>query len=314
MINFIRDWKSQATIDLFSEIMMQDKPLFFGRIGGNEYNAARDRYLNPMVFDNEELYQKTVLNMRNHTGYFDFDNAKVKFLWFLEVLNECYENMEACFFANASLIWPILDGQLPDAPYLNHILEGKTSICYGFMEDTMPFLQSFKKWGEGKKVLIVSPFEESIKFQNERRDKILLDYTFPNFELVAYKTKLLYNTGTQSKEEMGVTTNDWVGELGQMKDEISKLDFDVAWLSCAAYAAPLGDFIAHTLNKKAIYVGGILNMIFNIYGGRYVSYGGVRNPEYTINAFENVEADKLTAGKNCSHEAVCAYFGYMPKG
>ncbi len=54
-----------------------------------------------------------------------------------------------------------------------------------------------------------------------------------------------------------------------MKREIATLDFDIALLSCGSYAMPLGVFARDTLKRKAIYVGGCLQLYFGIMGRRY---------------------------------------------
>jgi hypothetical protein len=121
---------------------------------------------------------------------------------------------------------------------------------------------------------------------------------------------VLYNYNTVSKETLGVTTNNWEDEWHRMAEAISKLDFDVAWLSCASYANVLGDFIAHKMGKKAIYIGGMLNMFFNIYGGRYTSYTG-RNLQYNLDPIENKEIEHLVAGRHNEYECINAYFGHI---
>ena len=54
-----------------------------------------------------------------------------------------------------------------------------------------------------------------------------------------------------------------------MKEDIRKLDFDVAFLSCGSYALPLGNFIKEDLHRQAIYVGGVLQLLFGVMGRRY---------------------------------------------
>lgn len=309
MINFIRDFYAQETIDLFTSIMMQDKPLFVTRVGGNEYDACLQYFGSKDYFKHDEHYQFHLKRMRGDTGYFDFSNSKERFIDFINVQTRCYKDAEYSFFANGRLVWPILEGKLPDAAFLTYLLDGKTSICYGFVEGSTPFLNSFKAWGEGKKILIISPFEESVKYQYARKNDLLIDYTFPEFELVTYKTKVLYNFESDTKESLGVDTDNWEEEWRKMAGEISQLDFDIAWLSCASYANVLGDYIAHQIGKKAVYIGGMLNMFFNIYGGRYVAYTG-RRTDTMIDAFENKEIEHIKAGRQCEHEAVNAYFGY----
>ena len=309
-INFIRDFESQSTIDLFSSIMMRDEALFFGRVGGNEYDATRNHHNNPNYFNNTEIYTFVMSFLREHAGYFDYSNSKKLFYHYLDALADCYRNMEYVFYANPNLINPIQSGIMPDDGFLLEVLEGKTAFCYGFMEGVIPFMDSFKKWGEGKRILVVSPFEKSLKHQYAQRDKIMNNYVYPDFELVTYKTPILYNDGTETKEELGTITDNWEQEWQRMAEEIDKIDFDIAWLSCATYSPLLGDYIVHRMGKKAIYVGGILNMYFNIYGGRFKNYTSYCNLNYQLNPFENEEVENIRAGRKQAYEGINAYLGY----
>ena len=72
-------------------------------------------------------------------------------------------------------------------------------------------------------------------------------------------------------------------------NDISKIDFDIAFLSCGMYAVLLGDLIKTKLNKKAIYIGGMLNVIFNFYGKRYDTtfFDQFINKEYQIKVLDD---------------------------
>jgi hypothetical protein len=45
-------------------------------------------------------------------------------------------------------------------------------------------------------------------------------------------------------------------------------DFDVALLGCGALSLPLG-FVAKQLGRQAIHMGGFLQVLFGIHGGRF---------------------------------------------
>jgi hypothetical protein len=67
------------------------------------------------------------------------------------------------------------------------------------------------------------------------------------------------------------------------------------------------------VGKKALYLGGVLNVFFNIYGGRYnddyyKNFGGL-NPEYQIDPFENEDIINIKGGRGVSCEGFNAYFG-----
>jgi hypothetical protein len=96
-----------------------------------------------------------------------------------------------------------------------------------------------------------------------------------------------------------------------MADEISKIDFDIAFLSCGSYALYLGDFIAEKLKKTSFYLGGVLNVIFNIESGRYNNseyYRNLMNMEYQIKAFEKDDYKNISAGRGINSEGFRAYF------
>ncbi len=66
------------------------------------------------------------------------------------------------------------------------------------------------------------------------------------------------------------------------------------------------------MNKKAIYIGGMMNVFFNIYGKRYENhpeYINFKNIEYEIIALEKAEkCDILFGGKKTKSKSLLAYF------
>ena len=72
---------------------------------------------------------------------------------------------------------------------------------------------------EGKKVLVVHPFEKSI-IKQYKRDKIFYNGFLPQFELITLK----------SVQSLGGITQfiDWFQALDYMKNKISEIDFDIA--------------------------------------------------------------------------------------
>jgi hypothetical protein len=128
-----------------------------------------------------------------------------------------------------------------------------------------------------------------------------------------YNTNITYNTDEDTKESLKITTDNWHQECERMASQIQHIDFDVALLSCASYSMFLGDYIKNVMGKKAIYLGGILNVYFNIFGGRYKKYYDKYglNPLFQINALENEEIHDIKGGKSQGwNETLNAYFGY----
>lgn len=68
----------------------------------------------------------------------------------------------------------------------------------------------------------------------------------------------------------------WFDALEWMENEIAHRDFDIALIGCGAYGFPLAAFIKR-LGKKAIHLGGVLQLLFGIRGARWESsdyFGG----------------------------------------
>lgn len=59
---------------------------------------------------------------------------------------------------------------------------------------------------------------------------------------------------------------DWFEALEKMKNDIAKIDFDVAIIGCGAYGLPLAGYIKEELHKKSIHIGGGTQLLFGIKG------------------------------------------------
>ncbi len=110
----------------------------------------------------------------------------------------------------------------------------------------------------GKKVLIIHPFEDTIKSQYKKRE-LLFPGTdiLPEFEL---KTLKAVQTIAGEKDER---FNDWFEALQYMHDEAMKIDFDVAIIGCGAYGFPLAAMLKKS-GKQAIHLGGATQYLFGI--------------------------------------------------
>lgn len=294
-------------VEYFSTYMKQDKPIFFSRFGGSDTSVIRQYYKDKNLINNADWYKQYANIVKMYNGYFDFDNSVGNFQKFLDDMTVFYKNTDDSSYCGSYIV----DGN--DA-FFDYALDGKTIINYGFIESVRPFLKSFTDWGLNKKILIISPFSKSIEHQFKNKDNLYLDYIFPEFELITYNTKITYNADGDTKESLGLTTNNWHEECLRMAEDISKIDFDIALLTCASYGMFLGNHIKYSMGKKSIYLGGILNVYFNIYGGRYkdeqlyyIPCG--LNPETRIDPIENVDIENIVGGKDKPTEALNAYFG-----
>ena len=117
---------------------------------------------------------------------------------------------------------------------------------------------------EGKKVLVVHPFSESImhQYSNNRENIFPNSNALPEFDLKCVKA---VQTIADSTDER---FNDWFDALDYMTEEVAKQDFEVALIGCGAYGFPLASRIKQ-MGKTAVHMGGSLQTLFGIKGSRW---------------------------------------------
>lgn len=133
---------------------------------------------------------------------------------------------------------------------------------------------------EGKKVLVIHPFAETITNQYRRINKVFPNVTIlPKFELSVIKA---IQTSGGAKAQF----KDWFEALQYMKDEIDKIDYEVCLLGCGAYGFPLA---AHCKRrgKQAIHLGGGLQLLFGIIGNRWETDLGYINVHPYLPTYRN---------------------------
>ena len=112
----------------------------------------------------------------------------------------------------------------------------------------------------GQRVLIVSPFIDTIKQQSRKKGVYPIDL-FPECEFVFLRPP--QTQGESPGRPFSVELAHLASRVEAIKD-----DFDVALCSCGGYGNPLCHAI-HKLGKSAIYVGGVLQMYFGVLGRRW---------------------------------------------
>lgn len=117
------------------------------------------------------------------------------------------------------------------------------------------------KFLEGKSVLIVHPFDNTIKSQyyNFRTEIFQNKEILPNFELKIIKA---VQSIADEKEQ---SYKDWFHALNIMKEQIKSENFDIAIIGCGAYGFPLAAYVKE-IGKQAIHLGGVTQLLFGIKG------------------------------------------------
>jgi hypothetical protein len=128
---------------------------------------------------------------------------------------------------------------------------------------------------KGKRVLVVSSFVESIKYQWDYRKEIWedkLEKILP-FELVDV-VRSPFHPQMDSRNLLGC--NSWDQVSIELKRQIDSYDYDVLLVSAAALAPTLADH-AKSKGKIGITICGTLQLFFGIIGARWAG----KNPSYT---------------------------------
>lgn len=249
------DFEGQAGSDKILELLEDNKPCMIGRIGSTELECISEykNYKNQTgtteglnsgspVFSDITLYKMYI-----NSGFFPSD--KEKLAEFCELMNEDMKEVN------------ILGTWLNMETLFEKELENCIRIKLPSME---PYYHQ-KPWTsalEGKTVLVVHPFSESIKKQYKRRELLFENKkVLPEFKLKTIKA-------VQSIAGERTEFSDWFESLDYMKDLIDKTSFDVAIIGCGAYGFPLAAHVKR-MGKKSVHLGGATQILFGIIGRRW---------------------------------------------
>jgi len=115
---------------------------------------------------------------------------------------------------------------------------------------------------EGRKVLVIHPFADSIEAQYRRRELLFRDpRVLPDFHLTTIRA-------VQSLAGSKTAFGDWFEALAWMQREVEKADFDVAIIGAGAYGLPLSACVK-SLGKVSIHMGGATQILFGVRGKRW---------------------------------------------
>lgn len=138
---------------------------------------------------------------------------------------------------------------------------------------TFTYLLSYEPWScpeepwtqalEGKKVLVIHPFVDTIQAQYEKREAI-----FPGTKILPEFTLTTLKAVQTSANQQTSEFADWFEALEWMYREAMKIDFDVAIVGCGAYGLPLCAMLKQA-GKQAIQLAGATQILFGIKGKRW---------------------------------------------
>ncbi|MBN1182650.1 MAG: hypothetical protein JXB49_10210 [Bacteroidales bacterium] len=245
---------------LISDFLSRNEPCMIARLGSTEtacltnYLGVKEQNKNYITYIRGKSkpwwWEKGILlQMQNWSGFFPPEIDKIE--RFCEMMLVDMEQVD------------ILGSWLYQELNFSQQLQNAKRIV---LEDMEPFFAT-KPWTwalEGKKVLVVHPFTETIQKQYLIRELLFDNNLLPEFELKTIKA-------VQSLGGRNSQFPDWFAALEYMKSEIDKTDYDIAIIGCGAYGFPLAAHIKLT-GKKAIHLGGVAQLLFGIIGKRWEEY------------------------------------------
>lgn len=242
----------QEASDYIKELLNSDKPVMIARFGSVELQCVVDSIHKP-TFRNCLRYithktdslgygRSTRYTMGNNAGFFPVTDSN---------LDQFSKLMINCM----SLVDVLGSWQKNELTFANE-LKNAVKVPLGDLE---PYFHA-NPWSEvlkGKKVLVIHPFEESIRKQYKKREWLFDDKrVLPEFDLQIIKA-------VQSIADNPTGFTSWFDALDFMKCEIDKCDFDIAIIGCGAYGFSLAAYVK-SIGKKAVHLGGATQMLFGI--------------------------------------------------
>jgi hypothetical protein len=207
-------------------------------------------------------------------GIFPDSTTYLKTVWMPTVL-KCIENSDITMFVDIS-------GQIQQDQSMQHYYNNKPH-CFqddccvldaGFLVGkNIHRVQCDIPWTtklQGKKVLVISPFEKTIKKQWGNKNLIWGDDVdkMNGFELVEV-IRSPFHPMVDGIEDISINSWDKVCDL--YKTKIDKYDYDVLLIGAGAYAPVWADY-AKQQGKIGITICGALQLLFGIKGPRWVDY------------------------------------------
>lgn len=233
-------------------------PFWIARMSGIE-STQIGRYLNGCLYEDLDIK-----GMRSHSGILVTGESDWK--EFVEM------TMKAMTDCDRLAIW---DGgcyvQCKEIyEYMSHD-SVYNKVCTIPAHSLEPYLfMDVEEYGfsdifKGKKILIITSHGHSVKSQVENN----LDNIFHPLDIFKEKENIIVYKCTQQNGSNSDGYS-WKGHYLKMCDDISRFDFDVAFIGCGGFSNLLGYYIRHGLNKSAIYVGGPIQIYFGIIGRRWL--------------------------------------------
>jgi len=237
-----------------SEQFKNNKPFAVGKIGNCELMCIYNYYMYKQNKQPVQWMPTVVEEIYNNAGVFpQTEEARLEFI---KEVTDSLPHFD-------SLAWWSMFNMPFEASYIKSYSPNCELIDLQSIE---PFY-SGSPWTEhleNKNVLVISPFVDSIRKQYEKKHLIWKDpRILPTFKNL-YTLKHSHSPGIDKPSEF----NNWLDMIRHYKSLMDTIDYDVMLVGAGASSLPL---VAHAKKngKKAIHLGGPLQLLFGIKGGRW---------------------------------------------
>ncbi|NGY37399.1 hypothetical protein FQU23_007705 [Flavobacterium sp. XN-5] len=239
------------------DALMSHEPCMIARFGSTELTCLsnsigvhkeKKQYVNYILGKSNPWWweQNIIKQMQQWSGFFPAREDKIE--QFCELMIQDISHVD------------VLASWLPNEKLFSKELSNSSKIEFELLN---PYFSKipWTKALEGKKVLVVHPFSNTIEQQYKKRELLFKDNLLPEFELLTIKA-------VQSIAGNTTEYNDWFEALDHMKTEMDNHDYDICLIGCGAYGFPLAAH-AKRMGKKSIQMGGSLQLLFGIRGKRW---------------------------------------------
>lgn len=235
---------------LISDYFKKNQSFLVARSGSIECNLAsyaiKKKMNIPLHLKNQALINAGI-----------YPNNEENLIKFAYDYCECVKNVDIMG------VWAVIDYDwlvntyCPNAKYIR--LWGLEPYHFG---------RPWSKNLEGKNVLVIHPFEQSIRNNYKNRCNLFQNKdVLPLFNLLTIK----------AEQNLSNTSSNYFESMQRTIDKIHQVDFDVAIIGCGAIGLPIASYIKKEMNKIAIHMGGATQVLFGIIGKRWETYPQFKN-------------------------------------
>ena len=243
---------------IIKRLLESNQPFFIGRIAGIELKMA---YL---VFKGmsptEREYREERAGLETNAGIYTKNEESVQ--TYVTQLMEAYEHCTVIaeweraskVFSFTGMGQELVSSRTSHIPNINAI-----SLEPYYVADPHSWMTSL----QGKRILIVHPFVETMKRQVTHFDTL-----FPGREWFRDCTfQFIAPPFTLAGNHQG---RDWLEHLREFYTKLDQCEeFDVALVAAGGYGMIISDYVYTKRNKSVLYIGGALQLFFGIIGKRW---------------------------------------------